>query len=79
MELITIAIWILMGVWASNIAQKKNRDKVGWFILGLIFGLFAVAAVYIVDPLPPKEANPQNPQNPQTNPQTNPQNNNGGN
>ena len=55
MELITIVIWILMGVWASNIAQKKNRDKVGWFILGLIFGLFAVAAVYIVDPLPPKQ------------------------
>lgn len=37
---------------SSFIAHHKQRDQGNWFILGLIFGVFAVAAVLVMKKLP---------------------------
>lgn len=38
-------IWIMFGVTAAVIATSKGRSFIGWLILGLLFGIFALVAV----------------------------------
>jgi RNA polymerase subunit RPABC4/transcription elongation factor Spt4 len=41
-------IWFGSAVLCSMAAKSRGRDPVGWFILGLIFGVFALAAVLLM-------------------------------
>ncbi len=41
---------------SSSAARHKNRDQGIWFIFGLIFGVFALAAAFIVKKLPDERA-----------------------
>lgn len=39
-----IIAWIACGVFSAVIASGKGRSGIGWLILGLIFGIFALLA-----------------------------------
>lgn len=56
MELILFwaLIWIATGVLSAMVASNKNRDTVGWFFIGFIFGPFGLLAAFIVEELPPQ-------------------------
>ena len=43
---------VLSGFVSAYAAQRKQRDQGYWFMLGLVFGVFAVAAGFIVNRLP---------------------------
>lgn len=38
-------IWVAFAIICAIIASNKNRSAVGWFILGLIFGIFALIVI----------------------------------
>ncbi len=43
--LIWLGIWLLFAFWVSHIASGKGRSGGAWFLLGLIFGVFALLVV----------------------------------
>ncbi len=48
-----VVIWLLFGIVTAVAASNKNRDVVGWFILGCLFGPFALVLVLIMkEPIP---------------------------
>jgi len=61
MELIA---WVLIGALTSYLAKQKGRDPVTWFVIGTLFSLFGLIALYF---MPSKEASankdskPENP------------------
>lgn len=52
---LALIIWIGLGVLTAIAAKSRNRNQFGWLILGMIFGIFALAAVLI---MPPEAAEP---------------------
>lgn len=52
-----ILIWILCGVFTAIIASNKGKSGLGWLVMGLIFGIFALLFVGFMPPSP-KEAPP---------------------
>lgn len=38
-------IWVLCAVFSAVIASAKDRSGFGWFVLGFLFGPFALIAV----------------------------------
>ena len=46
-----LLVWLFMGIVCSIIAQNKNRNAVAWFILGVLFSLFAVIIVALLPKL----------------------------
>jgi MFS family permease len=46
---------IVCGSFCAFIANEKNRDGLGWFLLGLIFGIFALIAIASVPRLEKQE------------------------
>lgn len=62
---ILIVVQIACGGFCSFIANSKNRDAGGWFLLGVIFGIFALIAIAAVPPLAkqsPVEPTPLSPE-----------------
>jgi uncharacterized membrane protein YoaK (UPF0700 family) len=51
MTLLIIA-WVCSGVACGILAEKKDRDQQLWFVLGILFGVFALATIAV---LPPKK------------------------
>ena len=43
------------GVLSAIVATKKNRDNVGWFFLGFLFGPFGFVASLVVEELEPDQ------------------------
>ena len=43
-----IIIWFLFGIACAVIATNKGRSGGGWFILGFLFGPFALIAVLVI-------------------------------
>jgi len=43
-----VAVWLLSGIVCAYIATQKHRSGLGWFILGVIGGLFAIIAIAAV-------------------------------
>jgi len=43
--MVYVLIWLLCGATASGIAQGKGRSGCGWFVVGVLFGPFALLAV----------------------------------
>ena len=39
-----IAIWLFCGMACATIAASKRRGAVAWFVLGVVFGPFALLA-----------------------------------
>jgi hypothetical protein len=42
---VSVALWIVCGGTCAVIAAGKGRNPAGWFLLGLLFSLFALVAV----------------------------------
>ena len=40
-----ILIGLTFGVFSYFIAKEKNRDPIGWFIIGFLFNLIALIAL----------------------------------
>lgn len=50
-----ILIWIICGVFSAIIASSKGRSGLGWLVMGLIFGVFALLFVGFMPPSPKEE------------------------
>ena len=42
-----LAIWIFPVIICNNQAKKKNRSTGNWILLAVLFGWFAVLAIFI--------------------------------
>lgn len=51
MDILLLIILLGIAWYTSQIAERKGRSPLGWFILGFLFGLFGLAAIYFVPPL----------------------------
>lgn len=51
-----LILWLASAIVSAIIASNKRRSAIGWFVLGLIFGIFAVAVIAVLRPLTPSEA-----------------------
>lgn len=57
MQLIfSIVIWLILGFYTSYVAQQKGRDPVGWFVGGLVLGIFGLLLVFLLPPVNSKES-----------------------
>jgi hypothetical protein len=43
-----IIVWILCGAACAIIAQKKGRDQMLWFILGILGGILTLAVLALL-------------------------------
>ncbi len=48
MEIIILLVWVLCAIVCYQQAVKKNLNGALWAFLGLIFGIFAIIAVFVV-------------------------------
>lgn len=48
---IAILIWLSIGYITARCAEKRGRNLIAWFVLGILFGLFALIAVFLLPPL----------------------------
>ncbi|NGX33738.1 MAG: hypothetical protein K1060chlam1_00079 [Candidatus Anoxychlamydiales bacterium] len=49
--ILPVICWLFCAITSSKLAYKKNRDTQTWFILGLFFGIIALAIIYFLKPL----------------------------
>ena len=45
-----VICWLFCAISSSKLAYKKNRDAQLWFMLGLFFGIVALAIIYFLKP-----------------------------
>ncbi len=45
-------IWIICAGFSSYIANQKNRSATNWFVLGLLFGIFALISIAAIPSIP---------------------------
>lgn len=45
-------LYICLGMLTAYLANKKNRNLIGWFLAGMFFGIFAIIFLLILPPLP---------------------------
>ncbi|MAM95710.1 zinc ribbon domain-containing protein [Parvibaculum sp.] len=43
-----VVIWLLFAGAAAVVASNKGRSGAGWFLLGAVFGLFALIVVAVL-------------------------------
>lgn len=46
-----VGIWFICAIFSAAIASSKERSGFGWFILGFLFGPFALIAVGLMPSL----------------------------
>ena len=47
MEIVAFVIWVGFGFWTWYLAKNRGRNQVTGFILGLMFGVFALIGYLI--------------------------------
>lgn len=52
---ILMMIWFGIGALTAAVAQARNRNSTGWFLLGLVMPLFALLALIGMPVLTEKE------------------------
>lgn len=45
-----LIIWLAVAAITAYMASKKGRNVAGWFILGFLFSIFALFAIWLVNP-----------------------------
>jgi hypothetical protein len=45
--LAAVVLWVFFGVVSAGIATARGRSGVGWFLLGILFGPFALAVALL--------------------------------
>ena len=53
--IIAVFIWFLFAVFTAVIASSKGRTGFGWFLLGAVFGIFALILVALLPNLIKRE------------------------
>lgn len=53
--LLTMILWMLMGIVTAYFANQRGRDPYIWFALGIFFGLLAMIALVLLPPLKSEE------------------------
>jgi hypothetical protein len=53
--LISILTWILFGCAAAVWSKSRGRSPLAWFIIGAIFGIFALILLFFLPPLANQE------------------------
>lgn len=53
--IITMVLWMLMGVATSYLASQRGRDPYIWFAIGIFFGLLAMLALILLPPVKSEE------------------------
>lgn len=48
MSILTMLMWMLMGLATGYLAQQRGRDPYIWFALGLFFGILALLALVLL-------------------------------
>ncbi len=49
MQLLNLLLfWLFFGILSSHLAKKKGRNPRIWFFIGLLFGAFGVALLYLL-------------------------------
>jgi len=43
-----ILITLLWGYLAAKLAKTKNRDPIRWFVIGILFGVFSLLALFFL-------------------------------
>lgn len=56
LQIMTAFFWVLMGGFCAYVAQKKGRDMIIWFFLGMLFGIFALLTLLILPPVKEEQA-----------------------
>lgn len=56
--IIAFFVWVMCAITAAVIAGGKQRSAFGWFLLGLLFSVFAVVMVACLPRLPRAEPLP---------------------
>ena len=46
--IVAIIVWIILGFACAGVAESKGFNPVGWFFLGVFFGVFALIAVAFI-------------------------------
>ncbi|NGX33486.1 MAG: hypothetical protein K1060chlam4_01555 [Candidatus Anoxychlamydiales bacterium] len=54
-----VICWLFCAINSSKLAYKRKRDTQLWFILGLLFGIVALAIIYFLKPLKSFKKNTQ--------------------
>lgn len=44
----TLIIWIIFAIACSMIASNKGHNGFSWFLIGLLFGIFALGVVIFI-------------------------------
>ena len=47
-QIFIVLLWVLAIVLCVKRAEKQNRDKIIWGILGFFFGYIAVLVIYLL-------------------------------
>lgn len=45
--MVYVVIWLFCGITVAMIAGSKNRNVIGWFLLGFLFGPFAFIIAFL--------------------------------
>lgn len=48
-----VVIWFCFAVGCALLAKKKNRSQAGWFLLGMLGGIFALGILLLLPNLNP--------------------------
>lgn len=61
--ILSITLWVLIGIATAYVAFKRGRDPFAWFAIGILFGLLGLLLLMILAPVTPeteeeKNANP---------------------
>lgn len=48
MQLLSLAVFIIMGIIGALMSEKRERSKVGGFALGFFLGLIGIAIIAVI-------------------------------
>ena len=48
MQLLSLAVFIIMGIIGALMSEKRHRNKIGGFALGFFLGLIGIAVIAVV-------------------------------
>lgn len=54
--MVWLIFWLLCGAVCAMIAKEKNLSVPMWLLMGCLFGVFALIAVFFVDSEAPNDA-----------------------
>ena len=47
-QLLSLAVFLIMGLVGTSMAEKRNRNRFGGFALGFLLGLIGLAIIALI-------------------------------